>query len=54
MVSHTFKLKPFTSQKGCGDFVCVFERDNDLLFALGDVGGHGSIEVGNLAEKMRA
>ena len=53
MVSHTFRLKPFTSLKGCGDFVCVFERDNDLLFALGDVGGHGNIEVGGLAERMR-
>jgi len=53
MVSHSFKLKPFTSKKGCGDFVSVHERENDMLFVVGDVGGHGNIEVGALAEDLR-
>lgn len=53
MVSYSFKLKPFTSKRGCGDFVSVYERENDILLVIGDVGGHGNVEVGALAEDLR-
>ncbi|WP_394220207.1 ATP-binding protein [Alteromonas gracilis] len=53
MVSHVFQIKPFTTSNGCGDFVYTIERENDFLFVLGDVGGHGNLEVGTLAKRMR-
>lgn len=53
MISHASVLKPFTSEKSCGDFVSIFERENEQVFVLCDVGGHGSQEVGALAQALK-
>ena len=53
MISHASVLKPFISEKSCGDFVSIFERENEQVFVLCDVGGHGNQEVGALAQALK-
>lgn len=50
MIEFYTAIKPFKSMETCGDFSVLLENDDHYFFAIGDIGGHGSIAVGKLKE----
>ena len=52
MISIEYFIKPLRSQQSCGDFFHVKEREGDYLIVGGDVGGHGTLEVGATRKKI--
>lgn len=49
MISYDSLVKPYSSFEGCGDFSVVIERSDSHLIVVGDVGGHGSYKIGQVA-----
>jgi len=43
-------IRPFNDLPRCGDFIVVYETDNYFFWGIGDVGGHGTQSVGDLAQ----
>jgi signal transduction histidine kinase len=47
------QIKPYTTPNECGDFYDFIELDKYFLLVIGDIGGHGSPRVYNIATKIR-
>lgn len=53
MIEFYEKIEPFHSLNTCGDFSIVKETDNYFFCAIGDIGGHGSDTVYNIAVTIK-
>jgi len=53
MIGVDFLIKPFSTLNECGDFIAKFDHDDYIFVAVGDVGGHGSENVGHIANECR-
>ena len=46
-------IQPYTTLTECGDFYKIIELDKYFLLVIGDIGGHGSPRVYNIATKIK-
>jgi len=53
MIEFSAKIKPYSVKNECGDFYLYLELEDYNLIVVGDIGGHGSFKVYDLACQMK-
>lgn len=53
MLDFTVKIEPYTYQNECGDFYIYEEFEEYYLIVVGDIGGHGSQNIFEIANEIQ-
>ncbi len=53
MIDYSVNIKPYSSVNECGDFFEYIELDEYFLLIVGDIGGHGSYRVYQIAQSIK-
>ncbi|MFK2821759.1 sensor histidine kinase [Arcobacter sp. YIC-80] len=51
-MEYSKSVKPFISEKNCGDFAFLLDCEDSYLICIGDIGGHGNFKIYELALKI--